>query len=186
MGKLISSAVVALAILLPAGALADGLPAPAGPVVLTVAGDAVGNPNRPPFDPFEDAFAKYHDKTFARAAAFDRAMLESLDQHEVILAYKGWPRTFRFRGPWLRDVLAAAGAGGAAKVTAVALDGFATEIPRAQLESQDWMVAVKRDGRYLNLGQRGPLWIVYPPDGEKATADDEGRWPWAVFMVLVE
>jgi len=166
-------------------ARAGDLATPTGPVVLTVAG-AVSQTNRPPFDPFEDAFTKYHEKTFERAAAFDRAMLEALGMHQAELRFETWPKAYRFEGPRLRDVLAAAGARGET-VTAIALDGFATEIPRALLEAEDWMVAVKRDGRYLDLGQRGPLWILYPPRGGRApTHDDEGRWPWSVFMILVE
>src|SRR5262250_3540144 len=120
---------------------------PQGQVVLTVAGE-VGATNRGPYDDFEDAFFKHHERKFDKAAAFDLAMLEGLGMHEVTVAYDKWPRTMRFEGPWLKDVLAAAGASGH-DVSVLALDGFASDISAADLDAYDWIVAVKGDGRYL-------------------------------------
>src|SRR3546814_13399793 len=58
------------------------LAAPEGAVVVTVAG-AIENTNRGAFDPDRDLFLKYHDRSFTKAAAFDRAMLEGLGLHQV-------------------------------------------------------------------------------------------------------
>jgi hypothetical protein len=158
---------------------------PAGQVVLTVAG-AIGASNRGPYDEFEDAFFKHHERTFDKAAAFDLAMLEGLGMHEVTVSYDKWPKEFRFEGPWLKDVLAAAGASGH-DISVLALDGFATDIGAADLSTYDWIVAVKRDGRYLDIGQRGPTWIVYGRrDGKAFGAEDEQRWPWAAFLIEVK
>jgi len=158
---------------------------PAGPVVLTIAGD-VGAANRPVFDEAVDSFLNYHEKTFQSAAEFDRAMLESLGMQQVEIAYEGWAQPSTFEGPWLKDVLAAAGAAGK-NITVVALDGFGAEIPAADIESLDWVVGLKRDGRYLGLGQQGPIWLVYRrPGGGVLTAEDEQRWPWAAFYIEVE
>jgi hypothetical protein len=158
---------------------------PAGQVVLTVAG-AVGATNRGAFDDFEDAFFKHHERKFDKAAAFDLAMLEGLGMQAVTVAYDKWPRPAHFEGPWLRDVLAAAGAAGR-DITVLALDGYAAEISAADLAAYDWIVAVKRDGRYLDIGQRGPLWIVYARrDGQAIAAEDEARWPWAAFLIEVK
>jgi hypothetical protein len=157
---------------------------PAGPVVLTVVGD-IGATNRGPYDDFDDALFKSHERHFEKAAAFDLAMLEALGMHEVTVAYDKWPRTYRFEGPWLKDVLAAAGAAGKS-VSVLALDGYTSEISAADLAADDWVVAVKRDGRYLGIGQRGPLWLVYARrDGKAITEDDEQRWPWAAFLIEV-
>jgi len=170
---------------LPAGAQAKELATPTGPAVLTVIG-AIEHTNRGPFDPFEDGFFKHHERQFEKAAAFDIPMLESLGLHEVTVSYSGWPATFRFEGPWLKDVLAAVGAAGK-DIAAVALDGFSSEISAPDLAAYDWIVAVKRDGRYLDIGRRGPLWIVYARrDGKALTEDDENRWPWATFLIEVK
>ncbi|MSP67239.1 MAG: hypothetical protein EXQ96_03890 [Alphaproteobacteria bacterium] len=134
---------------------------------------AIGATNRGPYDDFEDGFFKHHERRFAKAATFDLAMLEALGMHQVTVAYGKWPRPFRFAGPKLKDVLA--------------LDGFASEIGAADLAAEDWMVVVKRDGRYLDIGQRGPLWIVYGRrDGRAISDEDEQRWPWAAFLIDVK
>jgi hypothetical protein len=162
---------------------AGNLPAPEGPVLLTIAGQ-IGIANRGPFDPLEDVFFAYHEKSFAAAAEFDRAMLQSLGSHEIELSYEKWPKAYRFAGPRLVDVLAAAGAEGRA-ITVTALDGYAEEITADELAGYDWIVALERDGRPLAIGGPGPLWIVYAVPGIAASEDDEARWPWAVFYIEV-
>ena len=96
---------------LPMGAHAKALERPVGPAVLTIVGP-LNETNRGPFDEFEDAFFKYQERRFDKAAIFDTGMLEALGIHEVAVSYNKWPRPFRFEGPWLKDVLAAVGAAG--------------------------------------------------------------------------
>ena len=168
-----------------AAAADDALPTPTGPVVLTIAGN-IGAVNRPPFGAQQDAFLNYHEKRFAKAAAFDRAMLEALGMHEIELGFKDWPKKYRFRGPRLKDVLAAVRSRGQS-ITVFAMDGYAEEISAADLNAHEWIVAVKRDGRYLNIGQHGPLWVVYAVPGDHMAAEvDHQRWPWAVFYIEVK
>lgn len=158
---------------------------PTGQVVLTIAGN-ISTSNRPAFDEFEDGFLKFHDKSFARAMAFDLAMLEALGMRTVTIDIDAWPKPARFEGPRLADLLAAAGATGK-DVTLFALDGFGSELSAADVAAFDWIVGVKRDGRYLDIGQRGPLWVVYKRrDGKRLTDEDEQRWPWATFYIEVK
>tara|TARA_A100001037_G_scaffold302460_1_gene334148 strand:+ start:2737 stop:2985 length:249 start_codon:yes stop_codon:yes gene_type:complete len=82
-------------------------------------------------------------------------------------------------------VLAVAGWNGK-QVTAVALDGFGVEITADDLANHERIVAVKGDGAYLGIGGRDPVWIVYNVAGGKGSADDEARWPWAVFYMAAE
>lgn len=168
----------------PAGA-AD-LPPPTGPVLVTVAG-AVENANRGPVDSFTDGFFAYHEIIFERAAEFDLAALEALGMHETRAHYPNWPGESTFEGPLLADVLAAAGAAGST-LRAVALDGYASDIPLADLETYPVLLALKRDGKYLGLGGRGPAWIVYPREdhAELQAAPDDAGLAWAVFVILVE
>ncbi len=168
----------------PPGLQAADLEKASGQVILTVAGK-VSKTNRPAFSEFEDGFLNYQEKTFEAAAEFDLAMLESLGMHKVAISLDAWPSDVTFEGPRLKDVLAAAGAGGR-DITIVALDGFGSEISAEDVEAFDWIVGVKRDGRYLSVGQRGPLWVVYKRlDGKVPTAEDEQRWPWASFFIEV-
>jgi hypothetical protein len=174
-------------VLLPATAAlaAEALPVPQGPVVLTIAG-VIGTSNRPPFEASEDTFLNFHERSFDKAAEFDLAMLEALGMHEIEVRYADWPKPHKFQGPWLKDVLAAVKAGGAT-LTVLALDGYAQEVPRASLDKHAWLVALKRDGRYLKIGQRGPTWVLFAPAGsEAATEEDEQQWPWAAFFIEVK
>lgn len=167
---------------------AEALEPPAGPAILTVTGSAV-DANRGAYVEEQDLLFEFFDRSFDGAAVFDLAMLEALPSHDVALSSEGWPEPVRVSGPWLKDVLAAAGAAESAAangISVLALDGFATEIDAADLAARDWLVVLKRDGRPLDLGQRGPLWIVYAPtDGKTAGTADEQRWPWAAFMIEV-
>lgn len=167
------------------GAMAEELPPADGQAVLTIVGD-IQHTNRSGFDVFEDPFINYHERTFEKAAEFDLTMLESLGMQEIEVSYQDWPRPVRLAGPRLDDVLDAVGAE-PTKMTTVALDGFAVELTRDDLDERDWIVAIKRDGEYLDIGQRGPTWIVFDPGDDKSiTAEEEGSWPWAAFYIELQ
>lgn len=168
-----------------AGSLAADLAPASGQVILTVVGK-IEHTNRQPFDKFEDAFTNYHERTFDKAAEFDLAMLEELGMHEIEVNYEGWPRALRFAGPRLTDVLDAVGAE-PELLSVLALDGFASELPAEVLASEDWIVAIKLDGHHMNIGQRGPVWVVFDPGEDKSiTAEEEGTWPWAAFFMDIQ
>lgn len=185
------SAALCLALLALAAALraavgvAGERPPPEGPVLLTVAG-AVEHWNRGPTEPFADAFFAYHGIAFERALAFDLAMLEALPQRRIRTAWPGWPGAFALEGPLLADLLAAAGATGRT-VTALALDGYAATLAPAEIAAWGAVLALKKDGRHLGLGDRGPLWLVYPREGAGlAGRTDDAGLVWALFFLRVE
>ena len=156
---------------------------PSGTVVLTVAGN-IGNSNRPAYDSWRDDLLKYHEYEFDKAFEFDRAMLERLDVAEVRIEREGWPGAMTFSGPLLADVLETAGWRGGELVT-LSLDGYSRRISRAEVESLDWVLATRADGRPLGIGGRGPLWLLFDPPGDRpASEEDEG--PWALFFILCE
>ncbi len=166
-------------------ARADGLPAATGTVILTIGGN-IANANRPPFDPARDGFLKHHERRFDRAAAFDLPMLEALGTRSATIAYAKWPAPVTFSGPLLADVLKAAGWNGT-QITTLALDGFGTKIARPALDSRDWILATRADGKPLGIGARGPLWLVFDPPGDRpATDEEEAMWPWALFYIEAE
>jgi len=161
---------------------AVALELPKGPVVLTVAG-AITETNRGAYDEHVDVFFEHHNVAFDKAAAFDTAMLEALGMQEITVEYPDRPETDRFAGPRLRDLLDATGALGS-QITILALDGYARELSRADIDAYDWIVALTRNGKPLGIGQFGPLWVVYARhDDMPITAEDEARWPWAVFYI---
>ena len=173
-------AVLGLAPAAPAQAAATK--APAGAVLLTVAG-AVAHVNRPAYDEKRDVFFKYHERSFDKAFAFDRAMLEDLGVVEVRIDYAGWDGPKRLSGPRLVDVLEAAGCGNG-PIATLALDGFGTEVSAARLAAHDWVLSTRDGGRPHDIGGRGPLWLVFDPPGDRpATAEEESMWPWQLFFI---
>jgi hypothetical protein len=155
-----------------------------GTAVLTVAGK-IAETNRPAFDELNDVFFNFHKRNFERAFQFDIALLEAIGMQKATINYPGWPHPVTVEGPYLRNVLAAAGAEtGIVRITA--LDGFTAELAATDMAEQDWIVAIKADGQYLGIGGKGPSWVLYARrDGKPATAEDEERWPWAAFLIEV-
>lgn len=180
-GKLLG---LGLAIMLWHTAANADLTKPQGQIVLTIGG-AVSESNLGAPDHFTASFLKTLEYEYAQAAGFDVAMLEALGTVKTTIKAEPWPAGITLEGPKLSDVLAAAGWNGT-KITSVALDGFAVEITAADVAAHDWILAVKGDGEYLRVGGRGPAWIVYDVPGGKASAEDEARWPWAVFFIQAE
>lgn len=158
---------------------------PTGAIVLTVGGN-IANTNRGSFDPKRDSFLKYHDRSFDKAMEFDRAMLDALGTHKATISFPGWGEPVTFSGPRLADVLKTAGWQGT-QITTLALDGFGTKIAKADLDAEDWILATTGNGRPFGIGQRGPLWLVFDPPGDRpATGEEEGKWPWAIFFIHAE
>ena len=176
----IAATFLALAFSAPPPALAGE--GPRGPVVLTVAG-TVANTNRPAYRDKLDVIFRHHKRTFDRAFAFDRAMLEGLGTVALRIEHAGWGGPMTVSGPLLADVLKTAGCPGGPLAT-LALDGFNTEISPETLEAHRWVVATRAEGRPLGLGERGPLWLVFDPPGERPATDEEAdQWPWALFFI---
>lgn len=167
-------------------AQAQDLAKPKGPVLLTVSG-AVAKTNRGPSNDFEDGLLNSHGIAFQKAAAFDLAMLEGLGMKKFSLQYPGWPKRYTFEGPLLRDLLAAVGAEKSSVIRFMGLDGYEPEIPVQDARDYDVMLAIKVDGRYLGIGDRGPIWLVYPRDDVPALKNtDDAKWVWAGFHIAVE
>src|SRR5215213_3782942 len=106
-----------------------------GGPVLTITGK-ITETNRPAFNELNDVFFNFHKRTFEHAFAFDIASLEALGMRKARIDYPGWPAPVSIEGPFLCDVLAAAGAEeGTVRITA--LDGFTEELAAADMAEQD-------------------------------------------------
>ena len=156
-----------------------------GPTILTIAGQ-IENANRGAIDKFDDIVMTFHDVNFDQAFEFDRSALAALAQQKIVTKYPGQDVTVEVEGPLLSDVLAAAGADGDT-VKLLAMDGYAVEVPLAELKEFPVVLALKNNGEWLGLGGRGPTWVVYPQDDFAELADrDDANWIFSVFYIGVE
>lgn len=122
------------------------LPAPSGPVVLSVSGNvAVTNADG--------------------RADFDMAMLQALPQTEM-RTYTDWTKGEQvFIGPSMKDLLAGVEAEGDV-ISATALNGYAIQIPVTDLDRHNPIIAILRNGEPMSVRDKGPLWIIYPNEDQ--------------------
>ena len=166
-------AFVTLAAVLPlwaAGAArAASLPQPAGPVILQVSGR------------IRETNAE------GGVARFDRPMLEALGMRKLTTSSAWTSGTTEFEGPLAGALLDAVGAEGTA-VHATALNDYAVTIPTDELRRYPVLLALKMNGQYLKVMDKGPIWIVYPRDQYRELQDSlmDKRWIWQLAEMRVE
>ena len=176
-----------LPILALAGLVAAAAPAveAGGPVLLTVTG-AVENPNRGPVDPETDKLFAFNGVAFERAHEFDVDALAALPQATVRADFPMGGPVVEFTGPTLAAVLEAAGAAGDT-VRVQAMDGYAIEVPVADLTDRAAVLALARDGRPLGIGGFGPAQLVFPRAERSDLGDmNDDWWIWQIFHIAVE
>jgi len=164
---LVGLAATALFVVSVFGQTLEPLPAPAGPVILTVAGSIeVTN---------GDA-----------GAAFDRDMLYALGISELTTSTPWTDGARVFSGVLARAVLERVGATGAT-VLASALNDYTVEIPMEDFETYDVLLATEMDGEEMLVSDKGPIWIVYPRDSDPALQDRRlhDRWVWQLKALQV-
>lgn len=125
-------------------ASAEALPVPRQDVVLTVEG-RIGVTNTP------------------EGAAFDLAMLESLDpvEFKTTTIWTEGPQSFR--GVPLSRLISELRAEGTI-ILASALNDYTVEIPVTDAVEGGPILAFEQNGERLSVRDKGPLWIVYPYD----------------------
>jgi len=96
-------------------------------------------------------------------ATFDRERLLNLGVHTLKTSNPFIKGVHTFEGVYLSDVLDAAGANGKT-ITALAIDGYSTDIPVSDAHKYKPLIALKMDGKVMRVRTKGPLWIVYPVD----------------------
>lgn len=146
---------------------ASELPAPTGPVVLTVSG-AIAHTN------------------IDGAAAFDQAMLDGLAQHTTHSETPWYDGARSFSGVLLSSVLEAVGAKGET-MTATALNAYSAEIPVADVINDPVILASRVDGKLLSIRDKGPLFVIYPFDTNPELYNEVyfGRSVWQVASLKV-
>ena len=82
----------------------------------------------------------------------------------------------KFEGVSLDKLMKAVGAKGE-RVVAVALNDYSSEIPIEDFAKYKTILALKRDGEYMPVRDKGPLFVVYPYDAESRAEEPEVLQP---------
>jgi hypothetical protein len=99
------------------------------------------------------------------AAVFDRPMLEALGMSGFETKTPWYDNPVRFDGVRMDRLMEAVGASGD-HVLAYALNDYSTELPVSDFAKYNVLLAMKRDGQYMPVRDKGPLFIVYPYDSD--------------------
>ncbi|THF50747.1 hypothetical protein FB480_102307 [Agrobacterium vitis] len=98
-------------------------------------------------------------------AKFDRESLEALGMVSFETSCPWYTGKVKFEGPLMSSVLDHVGATG--KLLDVqALNDYTTEIPMEDFTRFRVILAMKRNGEYMPVRDKGPLFIVYPYDSD--------------------
>lgn len=116
----------------------------------------------------------------------DRAGLEGLGTASFTTKTPWYPEPVEFEGVPMARLMAAVGAFGNTAI-ATALNDYVTEIPTRDFSTYNVLLALKRDGEYMRLRDKGPLFIVYPYDSDPALRHQRfySRSAWQVAHLLV-
>lgn len=149
------------------GAVAETLPHPHGKPILVISGN-ISNMNN------------------GETAQFDRDMLEGLGLQTVETKTPWYDSRVRFEGVSLEKLLTLVGAKGT-QVTVVALNDYTSTIPMDDFKKFNVILAMKRDGNYMAIRDKGPLFIIYPYDSDPKlqTQAYYTRSAWQVAKLIV-
>lgn len=168
LSKLFTRAFVAAAFAVVTGAAAFALTAPAEAPILTVSGNiSVTNQGK--------------------TAQFDRAMLEALGQVSFVTNTPWYKEPVKFEGVPLAKLMEAVGAKGQ-RLTVVALNDYSADVPMEDVSRYNVILALKRNGEYLPLRDKGPLFVIYPYDSDPDLRNQKfySRSVWQVARIEVK
>jgi hypothetical protein len=100
-----------------------------------------------------------------QVAQFDRPMLEALGLSSFETTTPWYDGRVRFEGVRMDRLMQAVGASGE-RVLAYALNDYSTELPTSDFAEHNVILALKRNGQYMTVRDKGPLFIVYPFDSK--------------------
>ncbi len=120
-------------------------------------------------------------------AVFDRQMLENMGMVSITTTTPWFDNPVTFEGVALKELMTTVDAAGE-NVVAIALNDYRTTIPLADFYERGAIIAIKRDGNYMPISDKGPLFIVYPYDSDPALHSQKyyGRSVWQLSRLIVQ
>lgn len=119
--------------------------------------------------------------------SFTREGLEALGTVAFETTTPWYKTPVKFEGVPLDKLMKAVGANGE-RVVAVALNDYSSEIPIEDFAKYQTILALKRDGEYMPVRDKGPLFIVYPYDFSPDLKSQKfySRSVWQVAKLVVK
>jgi hypothetical protein len=127
------------------------------------------------------------DTATSESFVFDRARLEALGMVSFETKTPWYTETVKFEGVPLDKLMAHVGANGE-KVLAIALNDYSVEIPIEDFAKYHVILALKRDGEYMSVRDKGPLFVIYPFDNDPELRSQKfySRSAWQVNRMVVK
>mgnify|MGYP006267547303 CR=1 FL=1 len=118
---------------------------------------------------------------------FDKAMIEALPHHQIKTENPWDQGTPAYDGVLLRDLMKYVKADGKTASFA-ALNDYRSDIPVADMDKYDVILAYKRDGNDLLVRDKGPLFVVFPFTDvpELATESRFAQSVWQVNRITIK
>jgi len=166
--RLLGVLVVLIGLLAINAARAETLGIPTEKPILTVSGK-IGETNK------------------GNSAQFDRAMLETLGMTTVETTTPWYSGPVKFEGVRLSKLMQRVGASGDRTIV-TALNDYSVEIPMDDFMKYDVILALKRNGEYMPVRDKGPLFIIYPFDANPELKSQVfyARSVWQVAKIVVK
>lgn len=118
---------------------------------------------------------------------FTRSDLEMIGLAAVVTTTPWHDGAVRFEGVSLKGLLEHAGASGT-EVVVSALNDYSATIPMKDLAEFDPILALKLNGKYMEIEDKGPLFVIYPYDSDKRLQSEiyYSRSVWQASKIVVK
>jgi hypothetical protein len=119
-------------------------------------------------------------------AKFDVEMLEALGSSSFTTATPWYDGPVTFTGVLMTKLMQTVRASGET-VVAAALNDYETKIPVSDFAQFGVLLALKRNGEYMPVREKGPLFIVYPYDSNSDLKSQKyyGRSAWQLARLVI-
>lgn len=118
---------------------------------------------------------------------FTRSELEAIGSSQIVTATPWHDGSPVFEGVPMDMLLAHVGAQGT-EADVLALNNYRTTIPLSDFSAYPVLLALKQDGEFMSVRNKGPLFIIYPFDDFEALRTDlyHARSAWQVRSITIK
>ncbi|MEZ0172554.1 molybdopterin-dependent oxidoreductase [Microvirga sp. TS319] len=120
-------------------------------------------------------------------AEFDRPMLEAMGLETFTTTTPWYSEPTKFEGIPIAKILDRLGASGE-HLMVIALNDYSSDIPVADVRKYKVLFALKVNGEYISVRDKGPIFIIYPFDSDPDLQHQTyyGRSVWQVSKIVVK